>query len=97
MSLSTHTDAATAKAMSEMEACVQQVASYLDAQTSQAIAMLRQQLESEMVSVVVSTNEMAAKRTCMMPKNVFDVKLRPNYNKSRQLRINKLMRHAHGR
>ena len=35
-SLSAHTDAATAKAMSEMEARVQQVASYSDVQTSQA-------------------------------------------------------------
>ena len=35
-SLFAHTDAATAKAMSEMEARMQQVASYSDAQTSQA-------------------------------------------------------------
>ena len=62
-SLFAHTDAATAKAMSEMEARVQRVASYSDAQTSQAIATLRQQLESEMVSVAVSADETAAKRT----------------------------------
>ena len=41
-SLSTHRDVAAAKAMSEMEARVQQVASYSDAQMSQAIATLWQ-------------------------------------------------------
>ena len=61
--LSAHTDAATAKAMSEMEARVQQVASYSDAQTSQAAATLRQELESGMVSVAASADETAAKRT----------------------------------
>ena len=39
--LSAHTDVATVKAMSEMEVRVQQVASYSDALTSQAIATLR--------------------------------------------------------
>ena len=64
MSLSTHTDVATAKAMSEMEACVQQIASYSDAQTSQAAATLRQELELGMVSVAASADETVAKRTC---------------------------------
>ena len=63
VSLSAHTDVATAKAMSEMEVCVQQVASYLDVQTSQATAMLRQQLESEMVSVVASVDETVVRHT----------------------------------
>ena len=61
--LSTHTDAVTAKAMSEMEARAQQVASYSDAQTSQATATLRQQVESEMVSIVASAEETAIRRT----------------------------------
>ena len=42
---------------------MQQVASYSDAQTSQATATLRQQLESEIVSVAASTDETATKRT----------------------------------
>ena len=63
MSLSAHTEAATAKPMGEMEKRVQQVASYSDAQTSQAIATLRQELESEIVSVVASADETTAKRT----------------------------------
>ena len=41
-SLSAHTGAVAAKAMSKMEARMQQVASYSDAQTSQATATLRQ-------------------------------------------------------
>ena len=41
-SLSAHTDAATMKAMSEMEVRVQQVASYSDVQTSQATTTLWQ-------------------------------------------------------
>ena len=62
MSLSAHTEEATAKAVSEMEARVQQVASYSDAETSQATATLQQQLESKLVSVVVSADETATKR-----------------------------------
>ena len=62
-SFSAHTKAATVKAMGEMEKHVQYVASYSDAQTSQAIATLRQQIESKLVSVVASEDETAAKRT----------------------------------
>ena len=50
-SLSAHTEEATTKAMSKMEARVQQVASCSDAQTSQATGTLQQQLESEIVSI----------------------------------------------
>ena len=62
-SFSTQTEAATVKTMGEMEKRVRQVASYSDAQTSQAIAMLRQQLDAEIVSVASSADETAAKRT----------------------------------
>ena len=41
---------------------MRQVASYSDAQTSQATATLRQQLEAEIVSVASSADETAAKR-----------------------------------
>ena len=61
--LSTQTEEAIMKAMSKMEARVQQVSSYSDAQTSQATATLRQQLESEIVFVAVSPDEMATKHT----------------------------------
>ena len=60
-SLSAHTEEATAKVVSKMEARVQQIASYSDAQMSQATATLRQQLESELVSVAASADETATK------------------------------------
>ena len=71
--------------MGEMEERVPQVASYSDAQTSQATTTLWQQLEAEIVSVVSSTDETAAKRM-HDARNVFDAMLRPNYRKISQTR-----------
>ena len=62
-SLSTHTEAATMEVVGKMEESVRQVTSYSDARTSQSTATLRQQLESEMVSVASSIDETVTKHT----------------------------------
>ena len=80
-SLSTHTEAATVEVVGKMEESVRQVTSYSDAQTSQATATLRQQLESEMVSVAANVDETAAKRT-------HDAKERIRHNVGAELQKN---------
>ena len=96
-SLSAHMDVATAKAMSEMEARMQQVASYLDAQNVSgychvtAAARIR---KSEMVSVAASVDEMAVRRTRDVEERIrreVEAKLQ---QEQATTYVNKLMRHA---